>query len=868
MTEEEIKKGVKLVCDTSTEIAALYNDNSALVSKLNSVPQSELNQAADWYSSRSGVIIDLRKDVLDFLKNGSNLDVATLDKFVLKHKTGKENQFRSYKNYYSIFFPIITFYGHNSIREFIDKFIAEIIERLSLKEKVNQIYFDFQGPRQQGSERLWLAIYNKNQKTQSTGLQIFADFHSGKIKYGVYRHSDKSYLKGPVELAPDSFDFNNMIKLFEENKNLIIDDIPEQEQILKISLNNKKLYKISHGSFKSKSNENVRDIFKDNQWIVMHENTGKGQAELFQNDLREGDFVYITIGANELFAIAKIKVGSWDYVSEDITEATGWMFREVEYIKSAVIADPSEIKNRREFIYPSGNSTLTEITADKISEANEVLFKPYFNAEFTQDESNDSSTKNKYMEGTTPLNKILFGPPGTGKTFNTVSKAISIANPEFKLDQDREIVKAEFDRLMQDGQIVFTTFHQSMSYEDFIEGIKPIEPKVGDTYLKFEIQNGILKDICERIKNFEKLTGSNLPVGNTITNFDQLYSAFIEKLKKIIEELDENEIHFFESRRSKVKLVKIEDNSILTNGETANSTETVMKDKLERIYNRFKSPDEITNIVKQLREVGTDIGWTTNYFAVFKALKEFEASIKTNISKDVPVVKKQNYVLIIDEINRGNISQIFGELITLIEEDKRLGKEESLEVTLPYSKKKFGLPSNLYLIGTMNTADRSVEALDAALRRRFSFEETPPVPQLITDKGKLKESQGKVEGIDLAELLTTINKRIEKLLDKDHLIGHSYFMSVTSLKNLQNVFQNKINPLLQEYFFGDFGKIGLVLGGGFFENKGTQASENLFADFDEYESSDLAERPVYKLLNVSEFKPHEFIQALNQLMKK
>ena len=168
----------------------------------------------------------------------------------------------------------------------------------------------------------------------------------------------------------------------------------------------------------------------------------------------------------------------------------------------------------------------------------------------------------------------------------------------------------------------------------------------------------------------------------------------------------------------------------------------------------------------------------------------------------------------------------------------------------------------------MNTADRSVEALDAALRRRFSFEEMPPVPQLIIDKGKLKDSGGIIEGIDLAELLTIINKRIEKLLDKDHLIGHSYFMSVTSLKSLQEVFQNKINPLLQEYFFGDFGKIGLVLGEGFFENKGTQVSENLFADFDEYESSDLAERPVYKLLNVSEMDNQDFITALKQLMKK
>ena len=169
---------------------------------------------------------------------------------------------------------------------------------------------------------------------------------------------------------------------------------------------------------------------------------------------------------------------------------------------------------------------------------------------------------------------------------------------------------------------------------------------------------------------------------------------------------------------------------------------------------------------------------------------------------------KGNYVLIIDEINRGNVSQIFGELITLIEDDKRLGNSEALEDVLPYSKEKFGVPPNLYIIGTMNTADRSVEALDAALRRRFSFEEMLPKPEVITNREKGDKSI--VEGINLGLVLETLNKRIELLVDKDHQIGHSYFLSVESIKDLKSAFQNKIIPLLQEYFFGDYGKIGTV----------------------------------------------------------
>lgn len=188
-------------------------------------------------------------------------------------------------------------------------------------------------------------------------------------------------------------------------------------------------------------------------------------------------------------------------------------------------------------------------------------------------------------------------------------------------------------------------------------------------------------------------------------------------------------------------------------------------------------------------------------------------------------------MLIIDEINRGNVSQIFGELITLIEEDKRLGNAEAIQVRLPYSKDSFGVPPNVYILGTMNTADRSVEALDTALRRRFSFIEMPPCYSLIRTDGKAKD--GIINGIDLSLLLEIINKRIEKLLDKDHMIGHSYFLNISTLNDLKSTFQNKIIPLLQEYFYGDYGKIGLVIGAGFFEINENQIEEDFFAPFDE-----------------------------------
>ncbi|NGM71671.1 AAA domain-containing protein [Sphingobacterium sp. SGL-16] len=204
-------------------------------------------------------------------------------------------------------------------------------------------------------------------------------------------------------------------------------------------------------------------------------------------------------------------------------------------------------------------------------------------------------------------------------------------------------------------------------------------------------------------------------------------------------------------------------------------------------------------------------------------------------------------VLIIDEINRGNVSQIFGELITLIEKDKRKGNAEELTVTLPYSKKEFGVPNNLYIIGTMNTADRSVEALDSALRRRFVFEEMKPQPEKIAEIRKQKEIDAQIDNINLGELLTTINNRIEKLLDRDHAIGHSYFLDCKDIEELKDTFYKNIIPLLQEYFYGDYAKIGLILGVGFIKSK--EAKDILFAEF-YHESRELYdEKRLYEIVD-------------------
>lgn len=268
------------------------------------------------------------------------------------------------------------------------------------------------------------------------------------------------------------------------------------------------------------------------------------------------------------------------------------------------------------------------------------------------------------VEKCAPLNQILFGPPGTGKTYNTVNMALDIVGSQWE-KEPRDKARKEYQKMLGAGQIVFVTFHQSMSYEDFIEGIKP-EP-TEDGKITYKVKNGIFKKLCAKAE------------------------------------------------------------------------------------------------------------------------------------KD----KSKNYVMIIDEINRGNVANIFGELISLIEDDKRLGASEELRAELPYSYDIFSVPKNVYIIGTMNTADRSVEALDSALRRRFTFKEMMPKAELVPEENNVRK------------IFKIINQRIEVLKDREHQIGHSYFMGVKNNEDLKAVFYDKIIPLLQEYFYGDYEKIQLVLGEGF-----------------------------------------------------
>ena len=315
------------------------------------------------------------------------------------------------------------------------------------------------------------------------------------------------------------------------------------------------------------------------------------------------------------------------------------------------------------------------------------------------------------------LNTILYGPPGTGKTWRTVTRAVAIVEGrnvhevEQAAQEDRAAVKRRFDEHRGAGRVEMVTFHQNTTYEDFVEGIRPV--------------------LADRASG-----GAETPA----------------------EREDVGDVRYELSR------------------------------------------------------------------GVFRRIAERAAQDPDG-----------RYVLVIDEINRGNVARIFGELITLIEDSKRLGRDDEARVTLPGSKTEFSVPANLHVVGTMNTADRSIALLDTALRRRFVFEEMMPDP---SHPGVSSD----VDGIDCRKLLAAMNRRIAVLLDREHQIGHTYFLPVDTPAALAGTFQTRIVPLLQEYFYDDWEKIRAVLNRNSFVRKSDPPPELVRLDLVD------ADRAVYELL--------------------
>ncbi|HIC5292001.1 TPA: McrB family protein [Campylobacter coli] len=442
------------------------------------------------------------------------------------------------------------------------------------------------------------------------------------------------------------------------------------------------------------------------------------------------------------------------------------------------------------------------------------LFNRFPQKDFIKiNEEFESNNTQKMLNQNSSLNQILYGPPGTGKTYHTIDKALEILGENL---ESRDEKKAKFDEYVKNGQIVFTTFHQSYGYEEFVEGIKPSLNSDENSQINYKVKDGIFKELCKK----------------ALENRDDIesFNFYINDLKEKTKEDANNPEKYFQLPNTKY--------SIQYRG---GKTFRIKFDDMSKNHKDY--PVSIDNIEKLYKTSNIDEIYNSAYVkAILNYLKS--QGLKDYKEKDEKI--NLPYIIIIDEINRGNVSKIFGELITLIEPSKRIGESEELKVTLPYSGKKFGVPKNVYIIGTMNTADRSITSLDTALRRRFEFVEMMPNSDLLNNVFICKDVENpnededylgddaKTEGFAeiLQNILISINKRIEFLLDREKTIGHAFFMSeavkfnkdnwckpdkyeedwyVLSISKLKSIFQNKIIPLLQEYFYNDYALISAVL---------------------------------------------------------
>ncbi|MCL6272153.1 AAA family ATPase [Sansalvadorimonas sp. 2012CJ34-2] len=383
-------------------------------------------------------------------------------------------------------------------------------------------------------------------------------------------------------------------------------------------------------------------------------------------------------------------------------------------------------------------------------------------------------------------NTILYGPPGTGKTFHTVELAVRKADPEFNPDaapntvEHRTAFKARYDELVSQKRIRFVTFHQSFSYEEFVEGLRASSD---DGQISYNIESGIFRRICD-------------DAASGVTESNSRLDEALQALQEILGGEDRIELT---TQRGNSFGVEYHGNRTFRIFPEQTSNED-----LGRGY-----PVSIEHIQNLYRRTNLDRIYNSSY--VKGILRHLMEEYSVPEFSDVPASTAANdFVLIIDEINRGNISKIFGELITLIEPSKRAGQPEELTVQLPYSKDDFSIPSNLHIIGTMNTADRSLAMMDTALRRRFDFVEMMPDYEPLN---------GVMVGpVNIGNMLRVINQRIEYLYDREHTLGHAFFMPLKGiddeqalLQELGSIFRNKVIPLLEEYFFEDWEKIRLVL---------------------------------------------------------
>lgn len=680
------------------------------------------------------------------------------------------------------------------------------------------------------------------------------------FKFGIYKRNfndDKEKLKGKI--YNDNYAWlskygNNQDEAFDKIKQTIVDIIHASknndfETIENIDFGDATKWKIAF-HYQDVNNIKIVDIFSKNVLDLISLNKFKEKLKIYQiyEKLLENknlslikmiENIAIPLWVEYGINIKKMKKLFCEYLSKRNidTSSIKKYVSAVENISNEFLKDnlySCNLYNFDQNIEKLNKNNKFVLKNNNGNKMYSIALKHYrtflydFERQFLNNEIMDKELNMKNP----PLNQILYGPPGTGKTYHTIDKALEILGENLASRHEK---KVKFDEYVKNGQIVFTTFHQSYGYEEFVEGIKPIiDNDENSQEVKYDIKDGIFKKLCKKaldkkrkIINNEDISidknskvwkislGANASLRDECFEKNKICIGWNDIPKNKDERFlnlgsnDKNSIISFVEYMQIGDLVCVFNTSKTIKGVGVIVSDVKYSDGEYQTYREVKwiSKDNEINIL----DLNNDkiLVQKTVYELYRISSNDLLAKINLNNPKDntnnLEIAEDnttKNFIIIIDEINRGNVSKIFGELITLIEPSKRIGADEELKVRLPYSKDEFGVPKNVYIIGTMNTADRSITSLDTALRRRFEFVEMMPKPNVLSDNCK---------GVNLQKLLEAINTRIEYLLDREKTIGHAFFIGVDSLEKLKKVFQNKIIPLLQEYFYNDYALIDAVL---------------------------------------------------------
>jgi hypothetical protein len=828
MSWTELKKSLVEIAEFSKKVYIASKDNNSLFDYLENLPFETKQVLSDRYQNSTGPIVTLRKKVGEQLLSGK-IDRQEVEADFNLGKKKYPKEFTQYRNLFSVLYPFVTV-SKDDVYSTMEDLAKTISKDLKIEDQTEIKPNDFNGGRNTGDDHAWFAIYNNSYPNQKKAKQLFFSVQNGKVFCAYYdRVADRFVERLDIDLETDNYD--TILKFFRTQATYILNDnyrssilsrYPIGDLLEKLSQNKIKSWLIKPGERGSMwkralKDENIRigwgqvidDIIKENNYsedFVLSklteyypkekENTRQTNNKVtilsFLREVQSGDVVFAVSGVSQIIGVGVIS--SEALVDEEDDEFKS--YHQVDWL-----IDLSKKPYQPEYSLPIKTVTYLE---NKF--AVEII-RSVFN-------SSKMATTTSPPDLPEHLNKILYGPPGTGKTFSLQTDYI----PKFTLTSISKSREEHLIEIIEDlswWQVIALTLSEMK--------VARVPDMMNHEYIK--IKSGlsrakkVLNTIWQQLQAHTVVDSKTVNVaGRTHPNiFDKTADSkwfIVQEKLTAAPELDD----FLTAIKSYEKGNKVAQRnySFIT------------------FHQSFSYEDFIEGIKPSVDEDQDDVKYEIKKGVFYHACERSVQLAGYNSLKDclednresrkVKLGTAKPYGFFIDEINRANISAVFGELITLIEDDKRLGADNEIsDIILPYSKTGFGVPVNLQIIGTMNTADRSVEALDTALRRRFSFIEKSP------DTSKLTEVIGNVS---LSTLLSTINDRIEILLDKDHQIGHSFFVRIKNEDQLLTAFYDKIIPLLQEFFYGDYGKIGLILGDGFVRVKTVSRSLASSNDFE------------------------------------